>query len=45
MSMELSYIHTRLDKLENDFRYKDICVYFCMVYIIYVICKELNNLT
>ena len=32
----------RLDKLENEVTYKDVCVYVCIVYIIYVCIIELN---
>lgn len=41
---DLLYLHQRLDKLENEFTYKDVCVYMCVVYILYVFCKELNNI-
>ena len=42
---EISIIHNRLynlEKKDNEFNYKDICVYMCVVYIIYVMCYELN---
>ena len=32
----------RLEKKEEEYSYKDICIYICVVYIFYIICYELN---
>jgi hypothetical protein len=42
---ELGLIHNRLyhlERKENEFGYKDICMYMCVFYIVYVFCCELN---
>jgi len=34
----------RIDKLENDVTYRDVYIYISVFYIIYVCCKQLNNI-
>jgi len=34
----------RIDKLENEVTYRDIYIYISLFYIIYVCCKQLNNI-
>ena len=37
-------MENRIDKLENDVTYRDVYIYISVFYIIYVCCKQLNNI-
>jgi len=42
---KLYELDSRIDKLENDVSYRDVYIYFTVFYLIYVTCKQLNNMT
>ena len=45
INYHIGIINLRLDRLEKkdeEYSYKDICLYVCCVYIFYIICRELN---
>jgi hypothetical protein len=37
-------LENRIDKLENEVTYRDIYIYISVFYIIYMCCKQLNNI-